>query len=264
MLSESFLGFTGSASAARPELAIVLGSGLGELARDVRPQQAIAFCDIPGLSEVTVAGHRGRLILGTWAGKAVLVFEGRLHYYEGHSWDTVVSPVRIAHNLGVRRLLVTNAAGGIHDDLVAGSLMLIRDHMQWTRPWYWRKPGPGGLGPSRASPYSDGFAELVLRAGRDVGIELKQGMYAAVTGPSYETPAEIRALRSLGADAVGMSTAREIQTGHDLGLECAAISCITNRAAGLSSAPLNHHEVLAAAQSQADRFRRLLERLLQP
>jgi purine-nucleoside phosphorylase len=263
MVSHTFQAFAIAVSAARPELTIILGSGLGEVVRDVRPERSIGFADIPGMAGATVIGHQGQLTLGTWTSTPVLVFKGRLHYYEGHSWGTVVAPVRVVHRLGVRRLVVTNAAGGIRGDLVAGSLMLVRDHMEWTRPWCWREPGPGGLGPNRDSPYSDTLANLVLRAAADVSIELCQGVYAAVTGPCYETPAEIRALQTLGADAVGMSTTGEIQTGQDLGLECAAISCITNRAAGLSQASLDHSEVLANAERQVDRLRRMFERILQ-
>src|SRR5947209_18214619 len=147
MAGEAFRDFQQAARAARPQLAVVLGSGMGEVVRDLNRQQAIAFAEIPGLPHASVAGHRGQLSLGTWAGQPVLVFEGRLHYYEGHSWDTVVTPVRTAHALDVRRLLMTNAAGGIRADLEPGSLMVIRDHIEWTRPYCWREPGPGGLGP---------------------------------------------------------------------------------------------------------------------
>jgi purine-nucleoside phosphorylase len=205
-----------------------------------------------------VEGHRGRVSLGEWAGKRVLVFEGRLHYYEGHPWERVVLPVRTAASLGARVLLLTNAAGGIHEALGPGSLMAIRDHIEWTRPYAWRLPGPGGTGPARASPYAGRLLDLLARAAGPVGIELRQGIYAAVTGPCYETPAEIRALRACGAGAVGMSTAREIQAGCEAGMECAAVSCITNRAAGLSAGPLDHKEVLLTAAAQSERLVDLL------
>lgn len=246
----------------RPALAVVLGSGMSEVVCGFEHTHTISFGDIPGLGQTSVAGHRGKLSLGTWADKPVLVFEGRLHFYEGHTWETVVTPVRIAHSLGVRSLLMTNAAGGIHDALGPGSFMILRDHIEWTRPYCWRLPGPGALGPARPSPYSPRLADLLLQAGQEAGIDLHQGTYAALTGPCYETPAEIRALKIWGADAVGMSTAREIQTGYDLGLACAAISCITNRAAGLSATPLDHKEVLATAAQQSDRLRQLLEKFL--
>lgn len=245
-----------------PTVAIVLGSGMGPIAQRVISETEVPFAQVPGLTATSIIGHRGRLTLGEWAGQRVLLFEGRLHRYEGHSWDGVVRPVQVAAALGARLLLLTNAAGGIHPALVPGSLMAVRDHIEWTRPWCWRLPGPGGLGPPRPSPYSSRLLDLLARAAHSSGIDLSQGTYAALTGPSYETPAEIRALRTWGADAVGMSTAREIQTGHDAGLECAAISCITNRAAGLSDAPLSHDEVIAIAASMADRLARLLEQLL--
>jgi purine-nucleoside phosphorylase len=173
-----------------------------------------------------------------------------------------VEPVRIAASLGARLLILTNAAGGIHDSLAPESLMAIRDHIQWTRPYCWREAGPGGIGPARPSPYSARLLALLTAAARNLGVELKQGIYAAVTGPCYETPAEILALKKWGADAVGMSTAREVEKGCELGLECAAISCITNRAAGLGDGPINHKEVLTAAAAKSDRLADLLENLI--
>jgi purine-nucleoside phosphorylase len=163
--------------------------------------------------------------------------------------------VRVAADLGARALLLTNAAGGIRDDLVPGSLMAIRDHVEWTQPYCWRLP-------TRPSPYAVRLLGLLERASAAAGVRLHQGVYAALTGPCYETPAEIRALRTWGADAVGMSTAREAQAACDLGMEVAAVSCVTNRAAGLSAAALDHHEVLATAAAQADRLAALLEALL--
>jgi purine-nucleoside phosphorylase len=254
-----FADFRRSANSIRPPLAMVLGSGMSAVAERVEKLRAVSFADIPRMTTTTVAGHSGCLTLGTWTGRPVLVFEGRLHFYEGHSWQDVVVPIQTAAALGARMLLLTNAAGGIHDSLDAGSLMAIRDHIEWTRPYCWRYPGPGGLGGPRGSPYSDRLWQRLKEAATGAGIELRQGIYAAVTGPSYETPAEIRALKAWGADAVGMSTAREIQAGFDLGLECIALSCITNKAAGLKSGPLRHQEVLASAAAQCERLANLLE-----
>jgi purine-nucleoside phosphorylase len=210
-----------------------------------------------------VAGHKGTLALGDWVGRRVLVFEGRLHRYEGHSWQDVVAPVHVAYSLGAATLFLTNAAGGIHDALGPGSLMLLCDHIEWTWPYCWRRPGRGGLGGERPSPYSPGLLPVLIQAAHARRIALHLGVYAAVTGPCYESPAEIRALKAWGADAVGMSTAREVQQGFELGMQCAAVSCITNRAAGLSAAPLDHEEVLETARAQADKLAALVEEFLQ-
>ncbi len=258
----TFASFTEAARATRPEVAFILGSGMGLVAQRIADRQAVPFAEVPGLAATSVVGHSGCLTLGTWAGKQVLVFEGRLHFYEGHPWRQVTRPIHTAAFLGARVLVLTNAAGGIHQSLGPGSLMAIRDHLEWTYQHWYRRPGPAGLGRRRASPYSQRLLGVMLSAAESLGMNLHQGIYAAVTGPCYETPAEIRALQAWGADAVGMSTAREVQTGHRLGLECAALSCITNRAAGLGDGPLNHDEVITTAAAQAERLADLLETFL--
>jgi len=235
---------------------------MSTLARRVERALAATFTEIPCLNETSVEGHAGRLLLGNWAGRRLLVFEGRLHYYEGHSWEEVVRQIETAAALGAKVIVLTNAAGGIHKSLEPGSLMAIRDHIEWTRPYCWRWPGPGGLGSSRSSPYSTRLLDLLAQAANESGIALRQGVYAAVTGPCYETPSEIRALTAWGADAVGMSTAREAQAALDLGLECAALSCITNRAAGLAPGPITHKEVLRTIDEQSEPVAELLERFL--
>jgi purine-nucleoside phosphorylase len=248
--------------AAPPMAVLVLGSGMGAVARRLEGALAVPFGEVPGLPAASVAGHGGRLALGEWAGVRVLVYEGRLHHYEGHAWDVVTRPVRVAAELGARVALLTNAAGGIADGLGPGGLLALRDHLEWTWPYWWRRPGPGGLGGDRPSPYSPRLLELLGHAAAALGFELPQGVYASVPGPCYETPAEIRALKTWGADAVGMSTAREIQAAAEAGLECAAVSCITNRAAGLSAAPLSHEEVLATAAAASARLTELVEEFL--
>lgn len=245
------------------KIALVLGSGLSSVADHVRPLRSIPFTEIPTLAKTSVAGHKGRLTFGVWSGVRVLLFEGRLHYYEGHAWENVVSPVRIAAQLGVQTLLLTNAAGGIHPALGPGAFMPIRDHIEWTRAYCWRHPGPGSLAATRPSPYSSKLLQVLIRAAADLRIDVHPGVYAAVTGPSYETPAEIRALKAWGADAVGMSTAREIQAGCDLGVECGAISCITNLAAGLAGAPLSHEDVLHTAAAQRASLVELLGKVIE-
>jgi purine-nucleoside phosphorylase len=258
----SFAHVAETARLTPPVLALVLGSGMGGVARRLTSAVSVPFLDVPRLAPTSVSGHIGCVTLGEWLGKTVLVFEGRLHLYEGRADSTLLIPVTIASFLGAPTMLFTNAAGGIHDALAPGALMAIRDHMEWNRPYAWRYPGPGGLGPQRHTPYSPRLLQKLAQAACGVGIDLQQGTYAAVTGPNYETPAEIRALRICGADAVGMSTTREVQAAHDLGMECAAVSCITNRAAGLGSGPISHEEVLSTAASHSERLADLLEEFL--
>jgi purine-nucleoside phosphorylase len=260
--SSAFTSLVEAVQAAPPDVALILGSGMGPVTQRLGRTQSLPFTEVPGLGATSVVGHHGQLLLGEWLGKRALVFEGRLHYYEGHPWRNVVLPVQLAKYFGARVLLMTNAAGGIHDALVPGSLMALRDHLEWTRSTCWLHPGPGTLGPGRPSPYSPRLLRLLLQAGHALGMEIHQGIYAAVTGPTYETPAEIRALRTWGADAVGMSTAREAQSAFEAGLECAALSCITNRAAGLGTGTINHEEVLTTAARQNDRLADLLEMVL--
>lgn len=243
------------AQRAPPTAALVLGTGLGQLVQRINVHARTSFADIPGLATTSVVGHRGFMTLGDWAGRRVLLFEGRLHYYEGHPWSDVVRPVVLAHALGARVLLLTNAAGGIHDALGPGSLMAIRDHMEWNRPSCWRDARPG----EQPSPYDAGLLDVLNGAG---GPALHRGIYAALTGPCYETPAEIRALKAWGADAVGMSTAREAQQGYELGMKVAAVSCVTNKAAGLGAKSLNHEEVLTTAKAAAGRLTDLIEHFL--
>jgi len=254
-------GYAALAAACReapPRAVVVLGSGMSDAARRVRPAFSVPFAEVPDIPSASVAGHMGRLTLGDWAGRRVLLFAGRLHRYEGHSWDEVVRPIRVAAALGAPVAVLTNAAGGIADDLPPGGLMAVRDHVEWTYPYAWRRLGPG----ARPSPYAPRLLDLLARAAADNGMSLRQGVYAALTGPCYETPAEIRALQACGADAVGMSTAREAQAAADAGMECAAVSLITNRAAGLSATPPSHAEVLAVAAAAAGQLADLLEWLL--
>jgi purine-nucleoside phosphorylase len=235
-----------------PAAAIVLGSGLGSIVERIQPVLELRFDDCPPMHSTAIDGHAGRIILGDWNRTRVLLFAGRNHFYEGHAWDCVLAPIRLAVRLHVERLLLTNAAGGIRDDLAPGTLMAITQHLDWTRP----RPWTGQMNPI---PYSLALRARVRSAAHTSGITLRQGSYAAMLGPNYETPAEIRALRALSVDSVGMSTAREVLAAHELGLECAAVSCITNRAAGLSDQRLSHLEVLEMSRRQAERLGDLLE-----
>jgi purine-nucleoside phosphorylase len=239
-----------------PRVAVVLGSGITLEPPRYHPAASILFAEVPGLTSPSVAGHAGRISVGKCAGTTMLVFHGRLHYYEGHPWERVGMPIRIAADLGVKTLLLTNAAGGIHQSLTPGSLMVIRDHLNWQKPWSWR-------GRDGQSGYSSRLIRMLQDSENEKGRRLLAGVYAAVTGPSYETAAEIRALAACGADAVGMSTAHEVETASALGLECAAVSCITNRAAGLSAALLTHQEVIETARQSAEHIGVLIERFVQ-
>ena len=266
--SEPFCRLKEATLAWNPRLAVVLGSGLSPVARRLQTICSVPFSLIPGFGHPSVDGHEGRLTLGNWAGKNVLVLEGRLHFYEGHAWEAVCRPMHLIHSLGAKSLLVTNAVGGIHPCLHPGSLMVIRCHQDWTRPWL---PRPdfrsledfgnlSEIAASRPSPYSPRLLDLLQQAAANLGMPLFSGCYAAVIGPNYETKAEIQALLKCGADVVGMSTAREIQTASELGLECAGISCITNRAAGLAEgAIITHQEVLETAAATCEHLAKLIE-----
>jgi purine-nucleoside phosphorylase len=242
-----------------PRVALVLGSGLSDLANRLGDVVELPFGSIAGMDVASVPGHRGVLLLGTWAGVPVLVFAGRLHNYEGHAWPRVVQPIHIARELGASILIATNAAGGIRDDLQPGDLMAIRGHLDCTREHWWRDPDCGlALAGTTASakPQAE-YSSRLLNL-----LPLPMGVYAELTGPSYETPAEIRALRTCGVDAVGMSTTREIQTGIALGMECVGISCITNKAAGLGGGPIHHGEVLEVGRRVREKMVELLEALI--
>jgi len=243
----------------QPPLAgLILGSGLNEVTDGLKCLIDLPFAALPGMPATTVAGHRGRLSLVEFEQNTLLVFQGRLHYYEGHSWDMVARPIHIASELGVKTLILTNASGGIGDGLRAGSLIAVRDHIAAFHPNWWRRPGLGGIGPSLPSVYSPRLRALLQKATSAIGLTLPEGVYACVTGPNYETPAEVRALKAIGADAVGMSTVHEAKTAAVLGMEVSAISCVANLAAGISPTPLSHAEVLANVRAVAERLGKLL------
>jgi purine-nucleoside phosphorylase len=245
-----------------PRLALVLGSGLGNVTDRLCDAAELPFAAVPGLPAPSVTGHRGTLLHGMWGTVPVLVFAGRLHYYEGHSWQTVLRPIQVAHELGAPMLIVTNAAGGIRADLQPGDLLAIRGHLDCTTPASClalagrradAKPSSG------EGEYSQLLIQRLQAASVELGFNLTTGIYAQVTGPCYETAAEIRALRACGADAVGMSTAREVEEASRLGMTCAALSCITNKAAGLAPGPLCHDEVMVEANRARERLMGLLD-----
>lgn len=249
----------------RPEVFLTFGSGLGDAVSGIEIVQAFEFRDVPGLASPAVTGHAGRLLFGTWSGKRVMACQGRLHRYEGHSWDRIVLPVRLAARLGARIALFTNSSGGIDPNLVAGTIVIVDDHVNFMGS----NPLTGLFGPEDASPFidmTDGYSKrlrsLLDTAAARLGRRLPHGVYLGVDGPNYETPAEIRAFRSLGADVVGMSTVGEILAARYEGLECAALSCVSNQAAGVSGRAIRHDEVLAEGRAAAQELRELLEQLL--
>ncbi|HUE36759.1 MAG TPA: purine-nucleoside phosphorylase [Candidatus Acidoferrum sp.] len=232
------------ASSLRPSLGIVLGSGFHHLVEELSVTEEIPYAKIPGFPEPTVMGHAGKLFLGHLGDTPVAVLSGRSHYYEGHSMDRVTFSVRTLAALGVHDLLLTNAAGGINKSFRTGDFMVITDHINLM-----------GINPLRGSSnfldltqvYDAGLNTLLFGAGRESKLKLRRGVYLAVCGPNYETPAEVRAFANLGADAVGMSSVPEAIVARQWGLNVAAVSCITNRAAGLGNKALSHAEVLEAA-----------------
>lgn len=245
-----------------PRVGIVLGSGLGGFVDRVEGSVAIDYRDIPGLPTPHVAGHAGQLVLGEISGASVACLSGRAHLYEGHAPQDVVFGARLLAELGCGAVLVTNAAGGIHARLVPGTLMLISDHINLTG----RNPLVGfndeRLGPrfpDMSAAYDPELRVAAHAVAREQGITLEEGVYAGVLGPSYETPAEIRMLATLGADAVGMSTVLEVIALRHRGVRVGGLSCITNWAAGISPTPLDHAEVQRTADLVADRLTRLME-----
>lgn len=249
----------------KPRVAVVLGSGLGAFAETLEERQEIHYPQIPGWPESTAIGHAGKLVFGRIGNSPAVVMSGRAHLYEGHSMEKVVYGVRALGRLGVKAFIFTNAAGGINLSYSQGALVLVSDHinLQGTNPL--TGPNDDTLGP-RFPDMTDAYdAEFRRRAqliGEKLGIELREGVYAGLLGPSYETPAEIRYLRAIGADLVGMSTVPEVIAARHMGLRCMAISCVTNMAAGVLNQKLDHAEVLEVGRQTRGTMVRLLEALV--
>ena len=244
-----------------PEIGIVLGSGLGDFARLVDRKAEVSYASLPGFPVSTVAGHAGKLIFGYVRSVPVVVMQGRVHYYEGYSMNEVVAPIRLMGLLGARKLLLTNAAGGVNMGFTPGDLMLITDHISAFVPSPLRGENPQELGPrfpDMSRVYDEEMGRAVLEAGEKLGESLQQGVYLQWQGPNYETPAEIRMFRTLGADAVGMSTVCEAIAARHMGLRVCAVSCITNMACGILPQPLSHDEVQQTADRVKDKFQALV------
>ena len=234
----------------RPTLAIVLGSGFHHVLAELAVVEKISYAQIPGFPKPTVSGHAGELYFGHLGGTPVVVLSGRAHYYEGHEMERVTFAVRALAAFGITDLLLTNAAGGINRRFQAGDFMVLTDHINLMGTNPLRGPAIEGLPRfvDLTETYSSSLRDLLFRAGKNINLKLRRGVYLAVSGPSYETPAEIRAFAKLGADAVGMSTAPEAIAARQCGLNVAAVSCVTNLAAGLGQGKLSHGEVLETAQ----------------
>jgi purine-nucleoside phosphorylase len=248
-----------------PRIAVVLGSGLGGFADDFEEAVAIPYEDIPGFVRSTAQGHAGRLVIGKVDSVPVLAMQGRVHYYEGYSLEEVTFPVRTFSLLGIKTLILTNAAGGINVQLTQGALMVISDHLNLMGVNPLRGPNDERFGPrfpDMSTVYSPELQELVVEEAKAINVEVRRGIYGALSGPSYETPAEIHLLRGLGADAVGMSTVPEAIVARHMGLEVLGISCITNMAAGISDEPINHEEVMATGDRVRATFTELLQRVI--
>jgi len=237
----------------KPRLAIVLGSGLGFLANEVVDPIRIPYNTIPGFPEPGVAGHKGELVAGTLEGVPVIVQAGRFHLYEGHPAAVAALPSRVFAELGVEILIVTNAAGGVRRTFPGGTLMLIADHinLMWRNPLIGQPERGEQRFPMMHEPYDRKLRSLARTVARESGIRLEEGVYAGLLGPSYETPAEVRMLEKLGADAVGMSTVPEVLVARSRGIRCLGFSSITNPGAGISAQPLAHEDVLEASKEIA-------------
>ena len=248
-------------STLKPEIGIVLGSGLGAIADEISESVVIPYAEIPYFHSTSIEGHAGKLIIGKLNGIPVVVLQGRFHLYEGHSMEEVVFPTRTICALGINTLILTNAAGGINSQYHAGDIMLIEDHINMMSDNPLKGPHLAQLGPrfpDLSEAYDKSCFEVFKNKAKELEIPIQSGVYIGLLGPTYETPAEVRMLRTLGADAVGMSTVPESIAANHLGVRVVGISCITNLAAGLSSQKLNHQEVINTSKTAAEKIKTLI------
>jgi purine-nucleoside phosphorylase len=245
------------------EVAVILGSGLASAADRLHDARSVAYATVPGFPEPTVAGHPGRILCGRWGGKRVLIFCGRVHAYEGYPAAEIAFPVRVAATLGVHTMIVTNVSGGIEPAYTVGEIVAIRDHLNLTGASPLVGPNDERLGPrfiDMSEPYAPALRGLAVTVAKECfGAPLREGVYVAMPGPSYETPAEVRMLRILGADLVGMSTVHEVIAARHAGLAVLGLSMVANPAAGIQRTPLSHEDVTAAAAAGSARMGELLE-----
>ncbi len=257
--------FIKSKTPLQPEVGIILGSGLGEFAESLEEKTVIPYGEIPYFKKSTVKGHAGRLVIGNIQGRPAAVMQGRYHYYEGHHIREVVFPVRVLCGLGIQRLLLTNASGGINSMLEPGDLMIINDHinMMGVNPLMGENHDQlGPRFPDMSEVYDKDLCDVIAAEMSRLGLGVKRGVYLALTGPSYETPAEIKMFARWGADAVGMSTVPEAIVARHMGVKTAGISCVCNLAAGISKNPLSHQEVTETADRVKEPFKKLLTAII--
>ncbi|SDC02037.1 MULTISPECIES: purine-nucleoside phosphorylase [unclassified Candidatus Frackibacter] len=262
---EESVEYLKEASDSRPDIAMILGSGLGVLAEEIEDATIVKYDEIPNFPTSTVDGHAGQLVLGKLEGKNVIAMQGRFHYYEGYAMSEVVFPVRVMNLLGAKKLLVTNSAGGVNRNYNVGDLMIINDHINFmgTNPLIGANQEElGPRFPDMSMPYNEELIDLAEQVAEDKGINTRKGVYLAMTGPSYETPAEIRMISRLGADAVGMSTVPEVITAKHMGMNVLGISCITNMAAGILAQPLDHNEVIETTKRVKSKFITLVREIV--
>lgn len=244
-----------------PDVALILGSGLGDYADNIKVVSEIEYKDIEGFPVSTVPGHAGKFIFGYVDNVKIVCMKGRVHYYEGYDITDVVLPIRIMHKMGAKVLFLTNASGGLNSDFKAGDFMLIKDHISVFAPNPLIGPNIDELGtrfPDMTNVYDSDLQDIIKFAAKDNDIDLKEGVYTQLTGPSFESPAEINMLKILGTDAVGMSTVVEAITANHIGMKICGISCVCNLAAGISPNPLSHEEVQEAGKNAAPLFTKLI------
>lgn len=246
------------------EIGIILGSGLGSLGEKIENPQYVDYCDIPNFPVSTAPGHIGRFIFGTLSGKKVMCMQGRIHLYEGYATESVVMPIRVMRKMGVKKLIVTNAAGGINESFDVGDIMLITDHINFTGRNCLIGKNDDDFGcrfPDMSFAYDPNLRKTALECAKKMNMNLRQGVYIGCTGPSYETPAEIRAFRVMGADAVGMSTVQEVIAANHCGMSVLGFSLVSNKAAGLSGERLTEEEVLEIGRQKSEEMQTLIMKI---
>lgn len=250
----------------KPGIGLILGSGLGILAEEIEDAIKVKYEDIPGFPTSTVEGHAGQLVIGKLSGVTVIAMQGRFHYYEGYALDVVTYPIRVMKELGIETLIVTNAAGGVNRSFKAGDLMLITDHINNTgqNPLIGENISEHGVRfPDMSAAYDRELQKIAFKTADQLAIPLQKGVYVWNTGPSYETPAEVRMLEKIGGDAVGMSTVPEVIVARQAGIKCLGISCISNMAAGILDQPLTHEEVMETTTKVRAHFLQYVKQLIQ-